>query len=314
MKQPRQVTVNCSGRVCVLQGFANPKPMIDLFARLVRLADRQGHDLTPERVAAVLAKLRILGVKVTGSSDRIMLQKAARQTNMLRPREEAEKRMAAARKVIAERAREQATAPDLALFNPLLSLSPLGTVKGTQPEVDLSSLYAFEWSTIKTPPATPFSPPQAAPESPRGDENFVMKTEIETPEREDSSSPFDVPTDALSDALEAAMSGRIVDEKEASDPSPRLPLAEYAAPRRPRTLEQALEITAAYRRFVHGETIFARRDVLLDVDDIAIDGAPFPADVKLRAFNSLVNEGGRLIRKDRGLFTLGKSLELRYGR
>ncbi|MBB5516124.1 hypothetical protein FHS89_002150 [Rubricella aquisinus] len=314
MKQPRQVTVNCSGRVCVLRGFSNPKPMIDLFARVARVAERKGQDLTPEGVAAVLAKRRILGIKVTGTPERIVMEKSTRQTNMLRPREEAEKRMEAARKLIEERARAHPPSPDLSLFNPLMSLSPLGYVSGTRPEVDLSKLDAFEWSTIDTPTITPFAAPDVVAETPDSDDDFVMKTDIPAPGQAKAAAPFDAPHDALSDALEAAMSGQIVEEKQMSEPSLSLSLADYAAPRRPKTLEQALEIAAAYRRFIHGEQVFARRDVLLDVDDIAIDGAPFPPDVKLRAFNALVEQGGSLIRKDRGLFTLGKSLEMRYGR
>lgn len=321
MKEPRQVTVTCSGHACTVQGFPNPKPYIDAFVKTVQHAEIKGKQFTPQLLARVIATRVAPGIKVSGTAKRVVISRADIRRHVLRPKEVAEQRMSEAQRIIDETRKSAGTPePDPFLFNPLARLAPLGHVKGTRPALDLAALDAFEWRGFGEEPMPASAPPMLKPEAeqPSGeaDNSNEAPSSVEpTTAVQDQSSRhqvFDFDMENVSPALETAMSGETSDDEFEPD-LPILKLSDYAAPRRPRTLEQALEITAAYRHFIMGERVFARRDVLLDVDEIALDDGPFPADVKLRTFQILVDHG-RLIQRDRGVFILAKSLLLRFGR
>lgn len=120
---------------------------------------------------------------------------------------------------------------------------------------------------------------------------------------------FDLPDDALSSALDKAMKQS---EARATDAArPILSLTEFARARRPRRIQDALEIAAAYSHHMLGIEEFDGVKLLSDVDQIDI-GKPMTMDDKIAAFGELLERGTfRAVSQD-NLFSLSRAVALRY--
>ncbi|MGB0498548.1 MAG: hypothetical protein ACPGID_09430 [Rubricella sp.] len=116
----------------------------------------------------------------------------------------------------------------------------------------------------------------------------------------------------IAEALERAMTAQVAVERPTVDPA-LLPLADYAAPRRPRGAEDAIQITGAYLQLIMGREGFTENEVLSMADDVVLRQGPATFEEKRDAFASRVDTGAFEATGD-GRFRLSEALALRYSR
>ena len=187
---------------------------------------------------------------------------------------------------------------DAALFNPYGALSALGQVGEAKPTAPQSSpVDEFEWpSTVKpSQPEREIAPvdPEVAFPMPAGGERMPMPPK---------------PDVLVSSALEQAMTAPARNAvSSAPRPAAQLTLADYAAPRRVRHAEDAVEIVAAYTHYILGEEEIEPATLIRGLDEVPGRKGVFdPAD-REHALQSLI-EGGVLLQATDGTIRLSDTL------
>ncbi|WP_316013488.1 hypothetical protein [Roseobacter sp. HKCCA0434] len=147
-------------------------------------------------------------------------------------------------------------------------------------------------------------PRQIAPDGPTEPEPEIDLDAL----RETSS---DLPDDAISSALDRAMRESARAAQEEAAPRPVLSLRDYASARRPRRIQDSLEIAAAYSHHMRGEETFDGVRLLSEVDEIDI-GREVTMDEKIEAFGQMLERGTFKPTEADNLFTLARAVVLRY--
>ncbi|SOH94202.1 hypothetical protein SAMN06273572_103232 [Monaibacterium marinum] len=119
----------------------------------------------------------------------------------------------------------------------------------------------------------------------------------------------DLPDDALSSALDRAMQQTA--QRDTGAARPILSLSEYARARRPRRIQDALEITAAYAHHMLNLEHFDGVTVLSDVDQVDI-GRACTMDEKIEAFGEMLERGTFKTAPAENMFILARAVSLRY--
>lgn len=123
------------------------------------------------------------------------------------------------------------------------------------------------------------------------------------------SKAVDLPDDVLSSALDRAMQQTA--QRDTGAARPILSLSEYARARRPRRIQDALEITAAYAHHMLNLEHFDGVTVLSDVDQVDI-GKACTMDEKIEAFGEMLDRGTFKTAPAENMFILARAVSLRY--
>ncbi|MEL6125001.1 MAG: hypothetical protein AAFR57_01230 [Pseudomonadota bacterium] len=296
MSDDRRVNVSLGTFSCVIEGYDDPAPILAaITAHFEALQARNPSFGTRPMLADKDALQAELGTdaKVSGPSGKPVVRRQEVQVTTSAP---------AAQKplVLKPQLKDPASMPlpeaDPTLFNPYAAMPALGKVSGEKPTQAPAD--EFEWTSTVSPPPEPEAPPapvdpEVAFPTPAGFERMPVPPN---------------PDGLVSSALEQAMTAPARNAvSSAPRPAAKLSLPDYAAPRRVRHAEDAVEIVAAYTHYILGEEEFEAASLIRGLDDVPGRKGIFPPEDREGALQALI-EGGAILQQPDGLLRLSDTL------